>query len=178
MKKTEKADVIAEIKDMLQSSTAVFLVDYHGINVEAINSLRGEFIKEDVKYKVYKNTLFTKAVEELGGYNELIENNLLTGMTGFAFAGDNFVAPAKIIRKFWKDSKDKNLFSLKGCYIDSTFYGGDQIEALASMPTKEEIMAGIVGSIAAPASGIVGAINAVMRDLVSVVDQISKKDAA
>lgn len=175
MKKTEKADVVAEIKELLQTSAAVFLVDYHGINVEDINKIRGEFINDKVKYKVYKNTLFTKAIEEIGGYDELVENNLLTGMTGFAFAGDNFVAPAKIIKKY---SKEKGKFNLKGCYIDSTFYGGDQIDALAAMPTKEEIMAGIVGSIAAPASGIVGAINAVMRDLVSVVDQISKKDAA
>lgn len=175
MKKTEKAEIIAEIKQMLQDSTAVFLVDYHGINVEDINQLRSDFRKDGVSYKVYKNTLFTKAIEEVGGYEELVEKNLLTGMTGFAFAGDNFVAPAKIIKKY---SKDKKKFELKGCYIETTFYGGDQLDALASMPTKEEIMAGIVGSIAAPASGIVGVINAVMRDLVSVVDQISKKDAA
>ncbi len=174
MTKNEKAEVVAGIKQLLEESTAVYLVDYQGVNVEDINALRGEFRKEGVTYKVLKNTLFTKAADEVGGYDDF--KDILTGMTGFVFAGeDNFVAPAKIIKKY-SEAKDK--FTLKGCYLDKDFYAGDQLKAIASMPSKEEIMASIVGSIAAPASGIVGAINAVMRDLVSVVDQISKKEAA
>ena len=73
---------------------------------------------------------------------------------------ENYVAPAKIIKKYFKD---KNKFSFKGSYIESQFYGAEQLDVLASMPTKEEVMASIIGSIAAPASGIVGAINAVMQ---------------
>ncbi len=173
MNRTEKAEQIAEIKELFENSEAVYLVDYHGIDVADINSLRREFRKEDVTYKVFKNTLAKKAIEEIGGYEEF--NDILVGMTGFIFTGENFVAPAKIIKKYFDEKK---IFSLKGAYIDSTFYSGDKLNVLASMPTKDEIMASIVGSIAQPATGIVGAINAVMRDLVSVVDQISKKEAA
>ncbi|MCF8259564.1 MAG: 50S ribosomal protein L10 [Melioribacteraceae bacterium] len=172
MNKQEKAEQIAEIKEMLANSNGVYLVDYSGVSVEQISNLRREFSKEGVTYKVYKNTLFKKAVAD-GGFEEF--NDVLVGMTGFAFSGDNFVAPAKIIKKF---NDDKGKFNFKGCYLDSQFYGADQLKVLASMPTKEEVMAGIVGSIAAPASGIVGAINAVMRDIVSLVDEISKKKAA
>ena len=173
MNKAQKAEIIEEIKENLQNSTAVYLVDYQGIDVAGINEIRSQFRKEGVSYKVYKNTLLNRALDEVGGYDEL--KDLLVGMTGIAFAGENYVAPAKIIKKYFTANKK---FSLKGCYIESNFYGGDQLDVLASMPSKEEVMAGIVGSIASPASGIVGAINAVMRDIVSLVDEIGKKKAA
>ena len=173
MNKTEKTDQIAEIKELLNESTGVFLVDYSGVNVEDINNLRASFKKEDVKYKVFKNTLFEKALGEVEGYDKL--KDLLVGMTGFAFSGENFVPVPKIIKKY---HDDKEKFSLKGCYIDSTFYDGSKLKTLASMPSKEEIMSSIIGSVQNPASGIVGAINAVMRDLANVVDQIAKQKAA
>ncbi len=173
MNKTEKSEMLSLIKEKFEQSTAVYLVDYKGITVEEINGLRREFIKEGVSYKVYKNTLVKRVIAELGGYEEL--NELLVGMVGIAFVDENFVAPAKIIKDF--NGKNKK-FDFKGCYIDSTFYGEDQLKTLASMPTKEEVMASVVGSIAAPASGIVGSINAVMRDLVSVIDEVGKTKAA
>jgi large subunit ribosomal protein L10 len=173
MKKEEKGEIIEQIKELVQNSSGMFLVNYSGVNVADINKIRSEFIKEGVKYKVLKNTLFKKALDEVGGYEKF--NAQLVGMIGVAFAGDNFVAPAKIIKKYF-DEKQK--LSFKGCYIESTYYGADQLNTIASMPTKNEIMAGIVGSIAAPASGIVGAINAVIRDLVSVIDEVGKKKAA
>lgn len=173
MKKAKKVEVLEEIKELIKNSSAMFLVDYKGVNVADINKLRSNFKKEGVTYKVFKNTLFRKALEEIGGYEKLYDQ--LVGMTGIAFAGDNFVAPAKIIKKYFDET---GKFAFKGCYLESTFYGADQLNTLASMPTKEEIIAGIIGSIASPASGIVGAINAIMRDLVSVVDEIAKKKAA
>lgn len=173
MKKSEKVEQVSEIKDLVAKSTGVFLVDYHGINVEDISQLRRDFRKEGTTYKVFKNTLLKRALEEQGGYDELLGK--LTGMTGVACSGENFVAPAKIIKKY-SDAKEK--FHFKGCVIESNFYDEDKLQTLASMPTKEEIMASIIGSINNPAQGIVGAIAAVMRDIVSCVDQISKKDAA
>jgi large subunit ribosomal protein L10 len=173
MNKQEKAESVAEIKGLVESASALFLVDYHGINVENVSQLRRDFVKEGTTYKVFKNTLLKRVLQETGGYDELLDK--LTGMTGVAFAGENFVAPAKIIKKYF-DGK-KNL-KFKGCYIESTYYGEEQLNTLASMPTKDEIMASIVGSIANPATGIVGAINAVTRDIVSCIDQISKKEAA
>jgi len=173
MKKEEKVEIVEKIKELVNQSTGVFLVDYRGVNVEDINKLRSTFRKEGVTYQVFKNTLFKKALEQIGGFEKL--NKQLVGMIGVAFAGENFVAPAKIIKKYSDDSKK---FAFKGCYIDSTFYDAEQLNTLASMPTKEEIISSIIGSVASPASGIVGAINAVMRDLVSVIDEVGKKKAA
>ena len=173
MNKAEKTEVISQITEQLKNATAVFLIDYSGINVDEINGIRKKFKEADVTYKVYKNTLFNRAMDEVGGYDQF--SDLLVGMTGFAFVGENYVSAAKIIKDF---NKDKKKFSLKGCYIESDFFTGDQLEAIASMPTKDEIMSGIVRAVAAPATGIVGAINAVMRDLVTVVDEIAKKKEA
>ncbi|MEW6194506.1 MAG: 50S ribosomal protein L10 [Bacteroidota bacterium] len=173
MNKTEKAEIIEQIKELVNKSSGMFLVDYRGVTVEDINKLRSSFRKEGVTYKVFKNTLLKKALDQVQGYEKF--NEQLIGMIGVAFAGDNFVAPAKIIKKYFDDTQK---LSFKGCYIESTYYGADQLNTIASMPTKEEIIAGIIGSVASPATGIVGAINAVMRDLVSVIDEVAKKKAA
>ncbi|QQS34995.1 MAG: 50S ribosomal protein L10 [Ignavibacteriales bacterium] len=173
MNKTEKSEIISEIKEMIESASAVYLTDYTGITVEDINQIRNEFRKEGVRYKVIKNTLFKRAITESEKFDKLGDH--LVGMTGYAFASHNPVAPAKIIKKYF-DTTQK--LSLKACYIENQFYDGNQLNQLASLPSKNEIIAGILGSLNSPVSGVVGAINAVMRDLVSVVDEISKKKAA
>jgi large subunit ribosomal protein L10 len=174
MNKTEKAEMIAEIVELVNSASAIYLTDFSKINVEDISKLRRDFRKEGVTYKVYKNTLFKRALDETGKYDKL--SDYLKGMTGFVFATDNPVAPAKIIKKYFDDKEGK--FALKACYIESAFYDGKKLEELSKLPSKAEIIAGIMGSLNAPISGIVGTLNAVIRDLVSVIDEISKKKAA
>jgi large subunit ribosomal protein L10 len=172
MNKDEKTEIISEVKEMIQNSSAIYLTDYSGITVADINTIRNEFRKEGVRYKVIKNTLFKRALEEAGKYDKLAEH--LIGMTGYAFASDNPVAPAKIIKKY-NDASQK--LSLKACYIENQYYDGKKLNEIASLPSKNDIIAGILGSISSPASGIVGTINAVISNLVSVIDQISKKAA-
>ncbi|MCG6915693.1 50S ribosomal protein L10 [bacterium BMS3Abin03] len=173
MNRNEKTDIISEVKEMMQNSTAIFLTDYSGVNVADINDIRNQFRKEGVTYKVYKNTLFKRALDEYGKYDKLADH--LIGMTGFAFTDENPVAPAKIIKKYF--DKNKKL-SLKACYIEDEFFDGSKLNELAALPSKNDLIAGIIGSLEAPVSGIVGTINAVFRDLVSIVDEISKKKAA
>lgn len=173
MNKNEKAEIIAEAKELIENSTAVYLTDYSTISVSEISELRNLFRKDGVKYKVFKNTLFKRALVESGKFAKLADH--LEGMTGFAFASTNPVAPAKIIKKFNETSQK---FALKACYIESQYYDGSKLAQLASLPTKDELIAGILGSLSSPASGIVGSISAVIRDLVSVVDEVSKKKAA
>ena len=174
MDKNEKPEIVSEIKEMIDESTAVYLTDYSGITVEDINDIRNQFRKEGVKYKVFKNTLFKRALNETGKYDKLGDH--LVGMTSYVFASENSpIAPAKIIKKYF-DANQK--LALKACYIEDQYYDGSKLGDLASLPSKKEIIASIMGSLNSPASGIVGAINAVMRDLVSVIDEISKKKAA
>ncbi|HVO72882.1 MAG TPA: 50S ribosomal protein L10 [Ignavibacteriaceae bacterium] len=172
MNKDEKTEIISELKEMIEHSSAIYLTDYSGITVADINSIRNEFRKEGVRYKVIKNTLFKRALDEAGKYDKLADHSV--GMTGYAFASNNPVAPAKIIKKY-NDASQK--LSLKACYIENQYYDGNKLNEIASLPSKNDIIAGILGSINSPASGIVGAINAVIGNLVSVIDQISKKAA-
>jgi large subunit ribosomal protein L10 len=173
MNRNEKTEVVSELKEMIENSSAIYLTDYSGINVEDVSHLRNEFRKEGVRYKVFKNTLFKKALEESGKYDKLADH--LIGMTSFAFAAENPVAPAKIINNYFVDTKK---LSLKACYIEDEYFDGDQLKTLATLPSKDELIAGIMASLDSPASGIVGSINAVMRDLVSVIDEVAKTKAA
>jgi len=173
MNRNEKSEIISEIKELLESSSAIYLTDYSGINVEDISNIRNQFRTEGVRYKVFKNTLVKRALDEAGKYEKIADH--LVGMTGFAFASSNPLAPAKIINKYFGD---KEKLALKACYVEGDYFEGSQLKTLATLPTKNELIASILGSINAPVSGIVGSINAVMRDLVSVVDQISQKQAA
>ena len=173
MNKNEKADIIEQARKLIDSSTALYLTDYSKINVADISDLRNQFRKEGVTYKVFKNTLIKRALVESGKYEKLADH--LEGMTGFAFASTNPVAPAKIIKKY-NDTSQK--LALKACYIESQYYDGNKLSELAELPTKDEVIAGILGSLNSPASGIVGSISAVIRNLVSVVDEVAKKKAA
>jgi large subunit ribosomal protein L10 len=173
MNKNEKAEQISEIVERLKKCGIIYLVDYKALNVEDISKIRKEFRKEGIEYKVFKNTLFKRALDETGKFPKLTDH--LKGMTGYIFAGDNPSAPAKIIKKYF-DEKQK--LGLKAAYIESEFYGPDQLNALSSLPSKAEVIAGIIGSVASPASGLVGTVNAVIRELVSVIDEVAKEKAA
>jgi large subunit ribosomal protein L10 len=173
MNKNEKAEIIAQAKELIENSTALYLTDYSKINVADISEIRNQFRKDGVKYRVFKNTLFKRALVESGKFEKLADH--LEGMTGFAFASTNPVAPAKIIKKY-NDTSQK--LPLKACYIETQYYDGSKLAELAVLPTKGELIAGILGSLNSPASGIVGSIAAVIRNLVSVIDEVSKKKAA
>ena len=177
MNKEQKVESVSEIKELIESSEALYFTDFAGLTVEEVNELRKEFFKSDLKYKVVKNTLTARALKESEKYSSHVEklNEILNGPTGIVFAYKNPVAPAKILKKF-ADKIDRP--KLKIAVVENEIYGSKQLNTLASLPTKEEIVAGILGSLNSPASGIVGSINAVMRDLFSVIEEVAKKKAA
>ncbi len=173
MKKSEKEEIIAEVRDRVSRAKGMFFTDFTGITVEQATELLREFRKLGVDYKVVKNTLARKALESVTGYDGVYKS--LSGPTGIAFSYDDPVTPAKIIKKF----HDKNnRLACKACVIDKQVFDGSKLDELSKLPSRGEIISSIIGSIQAPASGIVGAINAVMRDLVGVIDAIEKKKAA
>ncbi len=173
MKRSEKEQILAEVAEKVARAKSMFFADFTGITVEEVNELRREFRKSNVDYRVVKNTLARKALERVTGYDSVYEK--LVGPTAIAFGYDDPVTPAKIIKKF-REKNEK--LSVKVCVLEKQIFDGKQLDALAKLPTRGEIIAGILGSISAPASGIVGAVGAVMRDLVNVIDAIEKKKAA
>jgi large subunit ribosomal protein L10 len=173
MERTEKEQIVAEVVEIASRAHGMFFTDFHGLTVEQATELRREFRKSGVNYKVVKNTLIRKALETIGGYDQVCEK--LVGPTGVAFAFEDPVAPAKIIQKF--ADKHKKL-SLKVCVLDRQVFDGARLKEIASIPSRGEIMSAILGSLQAPLAGVPSTIQAVLRELVSVVDEVGKKKAA
>ncbi|MDI6779218.1 MAG: 50S ribosomal protein L10 [Bacteroidota bacterium] len=173
MLKNQKEKIVEELKEKISRSQALYLADFTGITVEEINNLRCEFYKAGVDYHVVKNTLVKKALGSVTGYDKVYDK--LVGPTAIAFAYDDPIIPAKIIKKF--NEKTVRL-KVKSCVIEKQVLDGTELDKIATMPTRPEMIAGILGSINAPISGVVGAINAVILDLVNVIDAIEKKKAA
>ncbi len=173
MKRAEKEQIIAEVKQRAERAKSMFFADFTGITVEQVSELRREFRKSNVEYQVVKNTLARKALAEMAGYDTVAGH--LKQPTAIAFGFDDPVAPARIIKKF-REKNDK--LRVKVCVLENRVYDGAQLDEIAKLPTRKEIIAGVLGCIQAPVTGVVGAISAVMRDLVSVIDAIEKKKAA
>lgn len=173
MKRSEKEEIVAEVSGLVQRARGMFFTDFSGLTVEQATELRREFRKSGIDYRVVKNTLIRKALESATGYDRVYDR--LAGPTGVAFAYEDPVVPAKIIQKFAE--KHKKL-TLKVCVLERQVYEGSKLEELARLPSRGEIMAGILGSLQAPIAGVPSVIQAVLRDLAAVVEAIEKKKAA
>ena len=173
MKRSEKEAIIAEVAEKAVRAIAIYFADFSKLTVAEETDLRREFRKSNVEYNVVKNTLARKALEQLSGYDRVFDK--LVGPTGIAYAYDDPSAPAKIIKKF---SEKTGKLKLKIAVVEKHVYDASTLDQLAKMPTRKELIAAILGNINAPASGIAGAVGAVARDLVYIVDAIEKKKAA
>jgi len=177
MNKQDKEQSVSEIKKMLDKASSIYFTDFTGLTVAETNSFRDELFNAKVDYKVLKNTLIKKALEgneKFGGQADSLTAQL-KGPTGIIFAYDDPVSPAKIIKKFFdKGEKPK----LKIAVIESIAYEGKKLNELAALQSKPELIASIVGSLHSPISVIVNTLNAVLRDLASVIEEVSKKQQA
>jgi large subunit ribosomal protein L10 len=173
MERSQKEQIVAEVAEVAGRARGMFFTDFSGLTVGQATELRREFRKSGIEYRVIKNTLIQKALEQISGYDKVFPS--LVGPTGVAFAFDDAVAPAKIISKF--SEKHKKL-SLKVCVVERQVYEGSKLEEFAKMPTRLELMASILGSVEAPLAGVPNVLHAVIRDLVSVIDEVGKKKAA
>ncbi len=173
MKRSEKEEIVTDVAEVVGRANGMFFTDFSGLTVEQATELRREFRKSGVHYRVAKNTLIRKALQNVTGYDKVLDK--LAGPTGVAFAFEDAVAPAKIIQKF---SEKHGKLKLKVCVIEKQVYDGSKLGELAKLPTRKEIMASVLGCIQSPLAGVPTVLNAVMRELVSVIDEVGKKKAA
>ena len=167
-----KKVLVEEITEKIKASKSVVLVDYNKLTVAEVSELRNKCKKAGCEYKVYKNTLVRKALNELG-FNQF--DNDLNGPTAVTFGSDE-TAAAKVMVAAAKDYDGK--ITLKSAFVDNSYYDKNGIKALASMPAREELVAKMLGSINAPATNIVGVMNNVISSLVRVLDGIAKQKQA
>ena len=168
--KEQKREIVASLVRQLENTTSLYLVNAGGMTVAQSSELRREFRKVNAEMKVAKNRLIRLALKEDGKFT--VADSALEGNTAVVFANNDPIAPAKIIRKYFEKDKKPEL---KVAIIEGQSFDGSQLKAVSELPTREDMIAAIVGSLHAPISGIVGAINAVMRDVASLVEEVAKK---
>jgi large subunit ribosomal protein L10 len=172
--KAKKQEITDSLIAKFKKATGFYIVDFKGMTVEASIRFRRELKKKGIDYKIAKNTLIKRALKELEK-SDMVPDEILKGQSGIIFSFDDPVSPVKII----KEQFDKyQIPLLKGTVIEGEYFAGSKLNMLAALPTKLDVMAAIVGSLQAPIGGIVGSINAVMRDLGSVIEESAKKRAA
>lgn len=171
MTKTKKAEVVAELAELLDGAGSIYSIDFTGLTVADAIRLRREFKKAGVRYKVAKNTLIKRALADMGGYDHVLER--FVGQTGIAVGYDDPAAPARVLRDFIDPKLD--IPKLNFAVLEQQVMEGSRLKEIAAMPSRMELLGSIVGALNAPASGIVGAINAVMRDLASVIEEVAKQ---
>ncbi len=171
MRKEEKAQVVESIKDQLNAADFFYIADTSDLTVEQVNALRALCFEKGVKLQVSKNTLVKKAMESADSeYDELYD--VLKGPTSLMFT-ENINAPAKIIKQFRK-GHDKPI--LKAAFIDSALYIGDEnVETLASLKSKEELIGEIIGLLESPIQSVLGALNSGGNTIMGVLDTLENR---
>lgn len=168
MKRSQKEQSVEELRERLKSHSIAILTKYQGINVAKVTELRRKLRESGVEFKVYKNTLATIVLDELGLDQAAA---YMEGPTAWAFSNDP-VAPAKVLKDF---AKEVEFVAMQGGILDGKVVGPESLKALADLPSRDELIAQVVGTIAQPLRSTVGAISALPRNLASVVDQIRKQ---
>ena len=175
MTRAEKAATIEDLKEKFSNSSFFYLTDSSTLTVEQINKLRGLFFDKGIEMRVVKNTLAKKALEsfpEDQGFAGLFDS--LKGPTAVLFT-EVANAPARVIKEFRGKDKQKPL--LKAAYIDSSiFIGDDQLEALSTLKSKEELLGEIISLLQSPAKNVLGALQSGGNKLSGLLKTLSERE--
>ncbi len=170
MRIEQKKQIAQEIAASLADADTIYLTDFTGLDVDAMGELRGRLRESGASLRIVKNTLTIRALDGLD-LPDLKEH--LTGPTGLVLAGADPAAPAKVMRDFAKDHDARPV--VKVGVVDRRTVGPEEIKLLADLPPRDVLLGGIAGALTASVSGIVGSLNAVIRDIALLVEEVAKK---
>ncbi len=167
-----KEGLVDEIKGRFNGSEAVILADYRGLTVKEMQELRRKVREVGGEIKIYKNSLTEIAIRELAlpSLDEYLE-----GPTAFVFIDADPVAPAKALTAF---AKEHQALELKGGLVSNRVVSQDQVKAIASLPSREELIAKMLGTMQNPLTGTVRVLAGPARAFATVLDAIAKQKAA
>lgn len=163
---------IQEIKETALKAKVAIVSDYRGLTVEDITDLRRKLQQENGDYTVIKNTLAKIAFK--GTDFEGIDEHL-KGPSAIAFGFGDQVSPAKVLTKFIKEKKKTEI---RGGMLDGKVLSVEQVRELSNLPSKEELLAKILGGLNSPATGLANTVTGVMRALVRAIDEVRKQKEA
>ena len=156
-----KQPIVEEISNAIKDAQSVVLVDYRGLTVEEDTKLRAELRQNDITYKVYKNTMMNFAFK---GTDFESLSPMLEGPSAIAISKSDATAPARVLAKFAKDAK---ALELKGGVVEGVFYDAAGITEVAKIPSREELLSKLLGSIQSP-----------ITNMARVLKQIAEQDGA
>jgi large subunit ribosomal protein L10 len=171
LNREQKAQVIEEVAGAIKESSAVFAVDYRGISVPQAADLRTTLRAADSSFTIVKNTLAERAADQVGadGLKELLQ-----GPTAMTFVRGDAAAAAKALRDFRRGTGG-TLLEFKGGWMNGQPLSADDIDAIAQLPSRDVLIGRLVGTVAAPLSGLVTALNnlpaGLARQLQAIADQ-------
>ena len=165
----EKKAAVESLVGKLKSAKSVFLTDYSGLSVEAITDLRRSLRNAEVEYLVSKNTLTRIAAKDVG-VDEIVPH--LQGPTALAFGMGDPAAPAKVITEFLKKNEKPQI---KSFVFEGKFFEGDKAEAIAKMPGRNQILGQLASTLAAPITGLAGALQGILRNFAYALNAVADK---
>ena len=164
MNKTEKQQLVTELKDKIHGAKALYYTDFTGLNVKRMTELRRRFRKAGVDYVVIKNTLALRAINESG-----LIGTRLRGPTGVVVSKDP-VAAAKLLTDFAKENDQRP--AVKGGLLDGAVIDEAQVKKLASMPSREQMLAELGAGLQSPMAAFVGAMNGLLTMFAGAVEAL------
>lgn len=148
-----KQPIVDEISSVINGAQSVVVVDYLGLTVAEDTQLRKQLREAGVTYKVYKNTLVNRAIQgtEFEGLKDVLE-----GPSAFAVSAEDATAPARVLAKF---AKTAPALEIKAGIVEGTFYDAEGMKAIAAVPSREELLGKLLGSIQSPITNLARVLN-------------------
>jgi len=171
MASPEKVAEVQAITDRFQAAQSLVMADYTGLTVHQMTDFRARCRAQNIDCRVVKNRLAMRAADaaELGFLKDHLK-----GPTALVFGPESQVDPAKLVTEF---AKDNEALQVKGGMVDGEYLDAQQVVALSKVPSMDELIAKMMGSINSPASGIVGTVNGVVAALARAIDAVAKQKA-
>jgi len=169
--RAEKEQAVSQLKTDFSAFKLAVLTDYRGLTVKELKELRRTLAEEGISYRVSKNTLLRIATAETPALKDL-DPATFTGPMALAIGASDEVAPARVIFQY---AKSHEALEIVGAITpDGQLLTPAEVKALAQMPSRDQLRAQVVGTIAAPLTGFVGVMGAQVRSIVNVINAISK----
>jgi len=169
MVRSEKEAVVGSLADMFSGASGIYLTDFTGMDVASVTELRRQLRAASVSYRVVKNTLARLALDRSG--KEMLKE-FFQGPTGVAVTVEDEFVPAKVLVDFAKEGERPKL---KGAFIEGRLFTPEEVTALAALPAKSELLAGVVRGIQTPISGLVGCLSGMFRNLAGVLRAVAER---
>ena len=176
MRKENKVELVKDLTQKFKENNIFYLLDASGLTVDQVNNFREKCFKQDVEYKVVKNTFIKKALEnQEEDYSEIINGDSLKGFSGLLFTSQTPSGPAKVLKEFRK-SLDSDHPSLKAASIESDiFLGDDNLDSLSKLKGKEEIIGDIMLLLQSPAKNIISLLKSSENKISGVIKALEDK---